>query len=457
MTAASDIQGLDGGYLPAEDLRRAEMAFLGAAIASQRGAEQAADLLQPHHFHVPANQIVFEAVLRLWGDAEPVSPVTVMTELTRTGQIGLVGGAPHLHTLMAAGELWALGANARRILNDHARRSMHIAAVQIVQLCGGAGFDPAEAGDLARKILDGALAEGDGGSDPARAADLYVDALARLEHPEDIAGLIEPPWHDLRDLIRVFRPGQLITVGARPGAGKSTVAADLLRHVGLRMRQPVILFSLEMGRDEITDRVLSAETSVPLDNIQAAQLTDREWDKVAQAAKVFSEGTFEIDDSEDITVARIRSRLRRMARRNPARLVIIDYLGLMKTGGRQETREREVAETTASLKRLAREFGVPIVLLAQLNRGPESRNDRRPVKSDLRESGAIENDSDIVILIHRPDMGDPDSTRPGEADLIVDKNRTGPLGARTVMFQGHFGRFVNLTRQWSPSSVVEGQ
>jgi len=448
-----DIFGLDGGYLPAPDLEQAEMAVIGAAMASNRGAEAAADLrLRSEHFHYPAHQIVYEAILRLWGDGEPVSPVTVMTELTRTTQIGVVGGAPHLHTLQAAGEHWSLRANAQRIMDDKARRDMHIAGVQIIQISQGADYDPAAAGDHARKILDDALIGSDGADEPVRSAELYVDALHRLEHPEDVAGMIEPPWQDLRDLIRVFRPGQLVTVGARPGTGKSTAAADLLRHVGMTLRQPVILFSLEMGAAEITDRVLAAETSIPLENIQAAELSDRDWDKVQHAARVFGEGTFEIDDSSDITVARIRSRLRRMARKNPARMVIVDYLQLMKGAGKHESREREIADITGSLKRLAREFAVPIVLLAQLNRGPEQRNDRRPVKSDLRESGAIENDSDIVILIHRPDMGDPDSTRPGEADLIVDKNRTGPLGVRTVLFQGHYGRFVNITRVWSSSA-----
>ena len=449
---SGDLFSLDGGYLPAPDLKPAEEALIGAIISSQRGAEAAADLdLKPEHFHFPAHQIVYEAVQRLWGNGEPVSPVTVMTELTRTQQIGLVGGAPHVHTLMAAGEMWSLASNAERVKADHARRALHIAAVQIAQMCGP-GFNPAETGDLARKLVDTALAESDGSSDPARSADLYVDALTRLEHPEDVAGMIVPPYSDLQAMIRVLRPGQLVTVGARPGTGKSTVAADLLRHVGLRLRLPVVLFSLEMGREEIMDRVLSAETSVPLTAIQGAALTDREWDKIAHASTVFSEGAFEIDDSSDITVARVRSRLRRMARRNPARLVIIDYLQLMKSGGKHESREREIADITGSLKRLAREFEVPIVLLAQLNRGPEQRTDRRPVKSDLRESGAIENDSDIVILIHRPDMGDPESARVGEADFIVDKNRTGPLGWCTVVFQGHFGRFVDMAREWSPSA-----
>lgn len=443
------------GWVPGEDVIAAERAVLGAAISSQQGAEAAASVLQAADFFRPAHQIIFGAITNLADYGKPVSPATVLAELTTLGELSRAGGANELHSLMAVGEAWAMPANIERISGDAARRHVIEVAARVTQLASEPGFDPAAGVELARRMLDQAFGARTG-SEPATSEDLFDEAVGRLEHPEDVAGMIVPPWADLRDLIPVLRPGQLITVGARPGVGKSMIAADLTRHVGLRMREPVILFSLEMTRAEVTDRLISAETSVPLSRIQAAALDDRDWDRVAKARAVFADGAFVIDDEPGITLAHIRSRLRGMARRRPARLAIVDYLQLMKTPGGSESREREIAALAAGLKLIAREFAIPLVLLAQLNRGPEARSDHRPTKSDLRESGAIENDSDVVILIHRPDLHDPDSGRPGEADLIVDKNRAGPTGTRPVVFQGHYGRFGDLARHWSPSDVISG-
>lgn len=457
MTATVPAE-LDGGYRPGEDVIRAERAVLGAAVSTQRGAESVADEgLTTEHFHSPAHGLIFESVMRLLQAGTPVSPVTVHTDMARAGTIRQAGDAEYLHSLMQWAELWALGSNADRLRRDRARRRLRTSAERIMiatHSAEGPGYEPDDVAEFARREIDDALAA-DQAAAPVTAGDLYVKTLNRLEHPEGTAGLIAPPWPDLRDLVRVFRPGQLITIGARPGTGKSTFAADLLRHAGIRMRLPLVLFSMEMGEDEVMERVLAAETSVPLANVQQAALTDWDWDRVSRARDSFRDARFEIDDSSGITPGHIRARLRRMERTGGARLVIVDYLQLMKGAGKHESREREIADITWSLKSLARQYKIPVVLLAQLNRGPEQRGDRRPVKSDLRESGAIENDSDIVILIHRPDMGDPDHPHPGEAEFIVDKNRTGPLGARTVMFQGHFGRFVSLDRQWSASAHAE--
>jgi replicative DNA helicase len=456
MTAAVPAE-LDGGYLPGEDVLRAERAVLGAAISTQRGAESVADEgLTSDHFHNPAHGLVFEAVMRLLAAGTPVSPVTVHTDLARAGTIQQAGDAEYLHSLMQWAELWALGSNADRLRRDRARRRLRTAAERVVNATHsseGPGYEPDDVADFARREIDAALAA-DRPAAPRTAGDMYLETLNRLEHPEDMTGLIAPPWPDLRDLVRVFRPGQLITIGARPGTGKSTFGADLLRHAGIRLGLPLVLFSMEMGEAEVMERVLAAETSVPLENIQQAALTDWDWDRVSRARNSFLDARFEIDDSPGITPGHIRARLRRMERAGRARLAIVDYLQLMKGTGRHESREREIADITWSLKSMARQYEIPVILLAQLNRNSEQRGDRRPVKSDLRESGAIENDSDIVILIHRPDMGDPDHPRPGEAEFIVDKNRTGPLGARTVMFQGHFGRFVSLDHRWSPSAMA---
>jgi replicative DNA helicase len=435
------------------DLLPAERAILGAAITDSRGADAITDLLRPKHFWLPAHQIIFEAVTRLAEAGCPVSPVTVLTDLTRAGEMGRIGGEI-LPRLLSLAEPWAITEHASRVRGDFSRRQGLMLSEQIRQLALDPGFDPETGPDMARQMLETAFADSSA-KGPARSGDLFDDAMRRLEDPESQAGMIQPPWTDLRDLIPVFRPGQLITVGARPGVGKSMIAGDLLRHVGLRLCLPSILFSMEMSDAEVTDRLVSAETTVPLTRIQAAEVDDRDWDRLQRARSVFAEGAFVIDDQPGITLPHIRSRLRGMARTGPARIAIVDYLQLMTSPGTAESREREIASFAAGLKRIAREFDLPLILLAQLNRASEQRHDKRPVKADLRESGAIENDSDIVILIHRPDMYEPDCPRAGEADLIVDKNRAGPTGTRTVTFQGHYGRFASMARDdWTPTSAL---
>lgn len=234
----------------------------------------------------------------------------------------------------------------------------------------------------------------------------------------------------------------------------SMLGQDLARHVAMRQQIPVILFTMEQDRDEVMDRLLAAESSVLLHQITNSRLDDAEWDRVAAASPRFADSKLVIDDTPQITLAHIRARLRGMARRDPAQVAIIDYLQLMDSAG-GENRQQEVSRLVSGLKAIAREFRIPVVMLCQLNRGPESRHDKRPFLSDARESGAVENDSDVAILIHRPDYYEQESPRAGEADLIVDKNRNGPRATVTVGFQGHYGRFVDLAPvAWTPSAAI---
>ena len=229
----------------------------------------------------------------------------------------------------------------------------------------------------------------------------------------------------------------------------SLIAADLARFNAIRHRIPTVLFTMEMDRDEVMDRLLSAETGVLLDRITEGNLDNLAWDKLAAAQERFTESKLVIDDTPRATLAHIRARLRGTARTEPAQLAIIDYLQLMAPPKGGENRQQEVSALVGGLKAVAREFRIPVVMLCQLNRGPEHRQDRRPHLSDARESGSVDNDSDVAILIHREDFYDPESPRAGEADLIVDKNRNGRRGTAVVGFQGHYARFAELP--WSAS------
>ena len=224
----------------------------------------------------------------------------------------------------------------------------------------------------------------------------------------------------------------------------STLALDFARAAAIRNGLATVLFSLEMGRNEITMRLLSAESRVPMHTMRTGQMNDDDWTRLARRMSEVADAPLFVDDSPNMSLMEIRAKCRRLKQRQDLRMVIIDYLQLMSSPRRVENRQQEVSEMSRSLKLLAKELDVPVIALSQLNRGPEQRNDKRPLLSDLRESGAIEQDSDLVILLHREDAYERESPRAGEADLIIAKHRNGPTATVTVAFQGHYSRFVDM-------------
>jgi len=434
----------------------AEKAVLAAMITSRTAAEELAGMLTEDCFAGSRHRVVYCAARNLAEEGLPLDPATVLDRIIateqgvwRTGTAGLIIAdlLPH------AGGSWRWHA---AILQREAKRNrLAAASVSLRQMAFEPGFDAEASGDLIRKMIDDALAGPTvGPGDVVTAADLFMSTIERLESP-DPPGLIQFPWAELRRLVRYLRPGQLVTVAARPSLGKSLVAQDLARYTGLRRQIPCALFTLEQDRDEVMDRLLAAEAGVLLEHITGKELTDADWDRIAAARDRFEESSLVIDDAPKITIPHIRARLRGLTRREPVKLAIVDYLQLMDGGPEAENRQREVAALVGNLKGIAREFRIPVVMCCQLNRGPEHRQDKRPHMSDARETGSVENDSDVAILIHREDFYDAESPRAGEADLIVDKNRNGPRGTATIRFQGHYARFVDP--EWSPSSAIGAQ
>ena len=224
----------------------------------------------------------------------------------------------------------------------------------------------------------------------------------------------------------------------------STLALDFARAAAIRNSMSTVFFSLEMGRNEITMRLLSAEARVPLQTMRTGQMNDDDWARLARRMSEVADAPLFIDDSPNMSMMEIRAKCRRLKQRNDLKFVIIDYLQLMSSPKRVENRQQEVSEMSRSLKLLAKEIEVPVIALSQLNRGPEQRTDKKPLLSDLRESGSIEQDADVVILLHREDAYERESPRAGEADLIVAKHRNGPTATVTVAFQGHYSRFVDM-------------
>ncbi len=440
------------------DVELAEKVVLGTMITEwMHAAEEILSALGDDKdcFAGQGHAAVFAAISYLAESGRPVGPASVLARLAeaeqgiwRTGQAGII-----IHGLMEHAtpvfheQVTVVVRAARQRVATRALRSALDAASR-------PGFDADEHGDLILKSVAEALAGTPTSSSAVTAASLFMTTLDRLESPEP-PGVIQFPWAELRRLVPCLRPGQLVSVLARPSLGKSLVAQDTARYNGLRRQIPGVLFTLEQDRDEVMDRLLAAEAGVLLEHITGKELTDHDWSRIAAARGRFEESALTIDDAPKVTLAHIRARLRGMARTDPAQWAIVDYLQLMDGGPQAENRQREVSAIVGGLKAVAREFRIPVLMCCQLNRGPENRQDKRPHVSDARETGSVENDSDVAILIHREDFYESESPRAGEADLIVDKNRNGPRGTATIRFQGHYARFVDP--EWSPSSAIGAQ
>lgn len=439
------------GWEPVEGVVESERAVLGAAVQFRGAAEDAAEILTPDMFFKSLHRMVFTAVLTLLNEDRVIDPAAVLGELNKRTQLVDEGGAVRLFDLMQHGAVpSSVSFHARVVAADARRREIHELGGFIQNVAGRPGFDVDGDVDLIRKRFDAATSTVMG-DEPQTAAQVLMRVLDDLERPVKEEELLPPPYRDLQRIIPGLRPGQLVGIGARPATGKSTVALDFARYTALHLGLPVAFFTLEMSADECMHRILAAETGVELSRFQAHTLTDNDWARVTSLGADIAESGLDIDDHPVCTLGRIRAHLRRKARTNPARLVIIDYLQLMQAP-KAESRERSVAEISRGLKLMAMEFKVPIIVLAQLNRGSEQRQDKKPVASDFRESGALEQDVDIALMLHREDVNNKESGRAGELDLIVAKHRGGPTGTATVAFQGHYARAVDMA--WHPTKGI---
>jgi replicative DNA helicase len=432
---------------PPQDLV-AEQCVLGGMLLSKDAIADVVEVLRPGDFYKPAHQTVFDTILDLYGRGEPADPITVNAELTKRGEMTRVGGAPYLHTLIASVPTAANAAYYARIVRERAiLRRLVEAGTKIVQMGYGAdGSDADDVVDLAQAELY-SVTERRTGDDYLPLSEIMQGTLDEIEAISSRGGAmvgVPTGFADLDALTNGLHPGQLVVLAARPAVGKSTLGLDLCRSTSIRHQLSSVIFSLEMGRNEITMRMLSAEARVALHHMRSGTMSDDDWTRLARTMGNVSDAPLFIDDSPNMSMMEIRAKCRRLKQRHDLRLVVVDYLQLMTSGRRVESRQQEVAEFSRSLKLLAKELEVPVVAISQLNRGPEQRSDKRPQLSDLRESGAIEQDADLVILLHREDLYERESPRAGEADLIVAKNRNGPTRDIVVAFQGHYSRFVDM-------------
>jgi replicative DNA helicase len=418
-------------------------------LLSKDAIADVVELVREGDFYRPNHQIIYGTILDLYGKGEPADAVTVAAELGRIGELSRIGGANYLHTLVS---MVPTAANANyygRIVREQAiLRRLVEAGTRIVSMGYGGQGDVDDMVDRAQAevydVTDRRTAE-----DYVPLRDIMGDTLNEIEAISNRGGeMVGVPtgFTDLDALTNGLHPGQLIILAARPAIGKSTLGVDIARTASIKHGLTSVIFSLEMSRNEIVMRLLSAEAQVPLHHMRAGTMSDADWAKLAGKMGVVSEAPLFIDDSPNMTLMEIRAKCRRLKQRHDLRLVVVDYLQLMTSGKKVESRQQEVSEFSRSLKLLAKELEVPVIAISQLNRGPEQRTDKRPMLSDLRESGSLEQDADMVVLLHREDAYERESPRAGEADFIVAKHRNGPTATVTVAFQGHYSRFVDMAQ-----------
>ena len=446
----ADPPGRDFGRQPPHD-NEAEQGVLGAMLLSPNTITDIIEELIPDDFYRPAHQLIYRAILDLFSDNKDVDPVIVAGRLDRNHDLERVGGAPYLHTLISS---VPTAANARyyaEIVAEKAvLRRLVDAGTRVVQL-GYEGTEGAEVDvvvDMAQQEVF-AIAQRSVTEDYAILADILQPTMDELDELSTHGGLargIPTGFIDLDNLTNGLHGGQMIIVAARPGVGKSTLALDFMRSCSIKHNKASVIFSLEMSKSEIVMRLLSAETEIRLSDMRAGRMSDEAWAKLANRVGQISEAPLFIDDSANLTMMEIRSKARRLKQKHDLQMIVVDYLQLMSSGKRVESRQQEVSEFSRQLKLLAKELDVPLVAISQLNRGPESRTDKRPQLADLRESGSLEQDADMVMLLYRPDSQDKDDERAGEADIILAKHRGGPIDTVQVAHQLHYSKFVDMAR-----------
>ncbi len=429
----------------------AERSVLGAILLHNDAFNAAAEVIDAEDFFRDAHRRIFEKMVRLAERGDAIDLVTLKEELTRAGELDQVGGPAYISALVDGVPRSSNVEHYARIIKEKATlRSLIYSANKILTNA----YDAEEEADT---ILDQAesaifaIADGkvrDGFVSLKDLAESSLDTIEKLASRKELVTGVPTGFTDLDEMTSGLQPSDLIIVAARPSMGKTSLVLNMAQHVGTTTDMTVGIFSLEMSKEQLFLRMLTGEARIDAHRLRGGFLGERDWGKLSQALGTLSEARIYIDDTPSIGVLEMRAKCRRLQAEHGLHLIIIDYVQLMQGRGRFENRTLELASISRSLKGLAKELKVPIILLSQLSRATESRADHRPQLSDLRESGALEQDADVVIFIYREDQyvdkNAPPSDATGTAELIIGKQRNGPTGVVKLAFIREFTRFENL-------------
>jgi replicative DNA helicase len=428
----------------------AEQAVLGAILIEADALTTVTELLVPFDFYRKTHQMIYEAMLKVAESGEPVDLVTVTAELQDAGQIEEIGGVAYLANLANSVPTAANVDHYSALVREKSvMRRLINTATKIATTGYEGGVDVAEMIDDAEKrILEitqaGAISKG---FTPIK--DVLLNTFERIEflfsNKGGVTG-IPSGYPDLDKMTSGFQRSDLIILAARPAVGKTAFALNVAQNIAVRAGETVAIFSLEMGKEQLVQRMLCAEANIDAGKMRSGFLEEDDWPKLTMAVGTLSEAPIFIDDTPGITVHDIRAKCRRLKAEHGIGLILIDYLQLIQGRGKGDNRQQEVSEISRTLKLIARELNVPVIALSQLSRSVEQRQDKRPMMSDLRESGSIEQDADIVSFLYRDDYYNPESERKNIIEVIIAKQRSGPTGTVELVFLKNFNKFVSLER-----------
>ncbi len=437
--------------VPPHDLQ-AEESLLGAMMLSAGAIADAAGVVTASDFYKPAHGHVYDAVHTLYASGQPADSVTVADELRRAGLLDAIGGHAVLAQIMSSTPATTNAGRYARIVEEYAllRRLIGVAG-EIAELGYSVPEDVSKALDRAESLVY-EVNERRVTDSTQKLSSLLSENLDRLEQLYERGDAITGTptgYIDLDHLLSGLQPSSLVVVGARPAMGKTSFALGMVAHAALEATNPspVLFFSLEMSNLELSQRLLCAEARVDSTRVRNGQLQSDDWQKISRAMGRLAEAPIWIDDNPNLTIMEIRAKARRLKSQiGSLGVIVIDYLQLMSGRSSAENRQVEVSELSRGLKILARELETPVVALSQLSRGLEMRADKRPMLADLRESGSIEQDSDVVMFIFREEVYDPKPENAGQAEIIVAKHRSGPTGVVQLAFLPQYTRFANMAR-----------
>ncbi|MDY5218990.1 MAG: replicative DNA helicase [Eubacteriales bacterium] len=444
------------GYVAAGNVQNvpchpeSERSVLGAMLRSREAALLAIETLQPGDFYDPANREIYAAMQTLATAARPIDLVTLDEELTRRGKLEAVGGAAYLIELSRS---VPSAANARayiQIVDEKSTlRKLIAASEKITQACYAGDRETQEVLEEAEKLIYD-ITMRKGGEELVPIQPVLLKTFEKIELLVKNHGKVdgvESGYTELDELLTGFHPGEMILVAGRPAMGKTSIGMNFIENAAIRTGKKAAVFSLEMPAEQLAMRMLCTEARVDMQKVRRGQIGDEDWAKLCDAMISIGPAAIYVDATPGITVSQVRSKARRLQLEHGLDIIMIDYLSLMSASGNFGSRQEEVAQISRALKSLAIELGVPVIALQQLSRAPAGRSNHRPMLSDIRESGAIEQDADVVMFVHREDYYEPETAEKNIAELIIAKQRNGSLGTVKLGWKGEYTWFMDLSPQ----------
>ena len=439
---------MDLGKVPPQDIE-AEQAVIGSMLTDQDAVVAAIETLKPEDFYREDNKLIYSAILNIYNRAEPIDIITLKAELSSMGKLDNVGG---LEYIVGLPDKVPTTANVDRYIKIVEEKSMLRNLIKTANEILSMGYDQTEdvedVKDLAeKKIFDVMQKKSKTGYTSIK--DVLVESFTKLEElynqKQHVTG-VPTGFIDLDRMTAGLHGSEFILIAARPAMGKSAFALNIATYAATRANVPVAIFSLEMSKEQVGNRILCSEALVDSNNVRTGDLNDEELSKLAETSGELSQAPIYIDDTAGITITEMRARCRKLKLEKNIGLVVVDYLQLIQGSGKTSGREQEIAEISRSLKILAKELEIPVIALSQLSRAVEARDDHRPMLSDLRESGSIEQDADIVMFLYRDDYYNEDSPEKNVAEVIIAKQRAGSTGTVKLAWIGNYTKFANLER-----------